>query len=318
MPNDNFIKNITSKDINISKNTILNMINSASIECFKELCEKSDFIFPFLKERIVKDFVKLINKEDLKTVFEFSKIYCYDFENLILNSWLKFADEDLTDEILELFEKGTDEQKAYCALYFSHIKDSLALEFLNKYAYSNFEPLKINCAQALSAFKDKNIYEDMKKIILNNDDDFEKTLAFLFISAYKGDDAVNFVIDNCFNNPFKIQIISNLLDFNCFESLKNLKQDKVIQIFLTLIEGYPEDIGLETIEYYKILDYVKLINSYNTQYAKNALLAAREKFAEFFENDIYQYDLDKNTKQYLKEVNVFLRNPSSPKIDSKV
>ena len=74
MVDKNFIKNITSKDINLSKNTISNMIKTASIDCFEELCEKSDFIFPFLKERISNDFVKLISKDDLKTVFEFSKI----------------------------------------------------------------------------------------------------------------------------------------------------------------------------------------------------------------------------------------------------
>ena len=70
MPNENFIKNITSKDIKLSQNTILNMVKTVSVDNFRELCEKCDFIFPFLKERIINDFVKLINKEDLKAVFE--------------------------------------------------------------------------------------------------------------------------------------------------------------------------------------------------------------------------------------------------------
>ena len=74
MSSQNFIKNITSKDINLSKNTILQMVKSVNIEDFSELCQKSDFIFPFLKERIINDFVKLINKENLNAIFEFSKI----------------------------------------------------------------------------------------------------------------------------------------------------------------------------------------------------------------------------------------------------
>ena len=118
MPSENLIKNITSKDINISKNTIKNMIKSANIADFGLLCEKADFIFPFLKDRITSDFVKLVEEQDLKTIFEFSKIYCPDFEDLIVKSWIKFASEDLTDEILALFEEGTVEQKAYCAKYF--------------------------------------------------------------------------------------------------------------------------------------------------------------------------------------------------------
>ncbi len=308
MPDVNFIKNITSKDINLSKNTISNMIKSASLDSFKELCEKSDFIFPFLKDRITNDFVKLIEKQDLKTVFEFSKIYCFDFENLIVDSWLKFASEDLTDEILEVFDNGTDEQKAYCALYFKHIQDSLALEYLNKSAYSDFEPLKVNCAQTLSAFKDYDVYNEMKNIVLNSNDDFEKNSAYAFLSAFKGVDAINFILDNCFNSPFEVQIIANLLDYNNFDSLKNLEQDKIIQIFSAISEGYPEDIGLETIGYYRILDFVKLIYSYNNQYSRNALILAREKFKEFTQNDIYSFDLDKNTKDDLKEIYGFLNN----------
>ena len=74
MPSDNFIKNITSKDIKLSKDTIIALIKTADIKHFEELCKKSEFIFPFLKERIINDFVKLINKEDLKTIFEFSKM----------------------------------------------------------------------------------------------------------------------------------------------------------------------------------------------------------------------------------------------------
>ncbi|MBR2069024.1 MAG: hypothetical protein IJ877_04595 [Candidatus Gastranaerophilales bacterium] len=302
MPSNNFIKNITSKDVSISKNTILNMIKTASLDDFSELCQNSDFIFPFLKERITNDFVKLINEEDIGTIFKFSEIYCADFENLIVNAWRKFASEDLTDEILELFNNGNLEQKTYCALYFKYIQDPLALEYLNKYAFCDFEPLKCACAQTLSAFKDSETYEKMKNIVLNSEDDFEKTSALGFISAYKGQDNVDFIVNHCFDNPFKVNIIANLLDYNDFDNLKNLSQDKIIQIFSTLIEGYPEDISLDTIGYYRILDFIKLINSYNNQYAKNALILAKEKFKEFSDNDIYTFDLDKNSKNDLKEI----------------
>ncbi len=308
MPNNNFIKEIISKDKNISNKVILNMIKSSSIEDFRQLCENADFIFPHLKERICNDFVKLINKENLKAVFEFSKIYCADFENIIVDSWLKFANEDLTDEILELFENGENEQKAYCAKYFKYIQDPLALEYLNKYAYSDFEAIKVNCAQTLSAFQDKKVYEDMKNIILNSNDDFEKVSAFSFLSAYQGFDSVEFIVDNCFSSPFKVNIVANLLDYNDFDIIKNLEKNKIVEMFLALIEGYPEDISLDTIGYYRILDFIKLINSYNNQFAINSLIIAKEKFKEFNSNDIYSYDLDKNTKADLSEIYGFLNS----------
>ena len=59
---ENLIKNITSKDIKLSHSTIKNIIKAHDVEAFKMLCEKSDFIFPFLKDRINADFVNLCRK----------------------------------------------------------------------------------------------------------------------------------------------------------------------------------------------------------------------------------------------------------------
>ena len=193
MSQENFIKNITSKDINLSRSTIENLIKTQDIESFGLLCEKSDFIFPFLKERIISDFIKLIKEENLNVIFEFSKIYCADFEEIIVNSWLKFASQDLTDEILNLFEKGTNEQKAYCAKYFTKIQDPLALEYLNAHAFSDFEPLKTNCAFALSAFGDEEILNKMKEVVLNSNDEFEKLNALNFTANYGKENQIKFV-----------------------------------------------------------------------------------------------------------------------------
>lgn len=303
MKYENFIKDITSKDIKLSHSTIKNMIKSSDIKAFNLLCEKSDFIFPFLKERINADFVKLIEEEELKTLFKFSEIYCADFEDMIVNSWTKFASEDLTDEILELFENGTIEQKAYCAKYFTHIQDPLALEYLNKFALSDFEALKTNCALALAKFKDVEILNKMKDVILNSDDDFEKLNAFNFISTYGGEEQIKFVVNNAFSNPFAINIISNILDFNDLNYLKNILDNKTItKIFQLIIEEYPEDLSLDSAYYWNLADFIKLINSFNNKYSKNVLILAKEKFKEFSENDIYTFDFDKNIKQEIKNI----------------
>lgn len=300
---ENFIKNITSKDIKLSHATIETMIKTKDLNAFKLLCEKSDFIFPFLKERISTDFIKLIKKEDLKVIFDFSKIYCIDFENIIVNSWIKYASEDLTDEILDLFKNGTNDQKAYCAKYFSKIQDPLALEYLDKYALNNFEPLKTNCALALSAFGDVEILNKMKNLIETSDDDFEKLNAFNFITTYGGDEQIKYVLQNAFSNPFATNIITNILDLNEINYLKNILDEKtLIRIFQIIIEEYPEDLPLDTCYYWNLIDFIKLIYSFDNNYAKNILILAREKFTEFSENDIYTFDFDKNIKTEIKSI----------------
>lgn len=309
MSSENFIKNITSKDINLSTNTIKNLIDTENIEQFKELCDKADFIFPFLKERITADFVKLICKENLKTIFEFSKIYCYDFEDLIINSWLKFADENLTDEILELFEKGTNEQKAYCAKYFYYIQDSIALEYLNKYALFEFEPLKNNCATTLAKFGDVKILNEMKNIILTSDDEFKKLNAYSFICAYNGEEQIKFILKNAFSSPFLASIISKILDFNDINYLKSFVDNYTLsKILNVIIEEYPEEIELNTIFYWNIFEYIKTVKSFKNQYSNNILLIAKKKFKEFSQNDIYTFDLDKNLKSEIKNISNYLNS----------
>ena len=309
MPSENLIKNITSKDINLANSTIKNIIKSANIEDFNLLCEKADFIFPFLKERIIRDFVKLIEVKDLKTIFKFSETYCADFEDLIVNSWIKFASEDLTDEILALFEDGTAEQKAYCAKYFSRICDPLALVYLNENAFSDFEPLKTNCALALSAFDDREILNKMKEIVLNSQDEFEKLNAFNFISTFGKDEQIKFVIENCFNSPFLINILSNILDFNDIDYLKNiLNKETLAKILQVIIEEYPEEISLDTCYYWNLIELIKLVYNFNNQYSKNILLIAKQKFNEFSTNDIYTFDFDKNIKTEIKNIANYLNS----------
>lgn len=305
----NFLKNITSKDILLSQNTIKDLIKTADTKLFQELCDKSDFIFPFLKERIIKDFVKFISKEDLKTIFEFAKIYNEDFSSLIVSSLTKFASEDLTDDILELFETGSEEQKAYCALYFSKIKDTLALDFLNKNALSDFEPLKVNCAKTLAEFKDTTLLEDLMEKVLLSEDDFEKLSAFEFICAYKSVNSLNFVIKNCFSCGFYENIILNLLNTYDFDFLKNnIKENEIFKIFQVLLESYPEENSLNTISFYQVFDYLNYLAKSNSNYAKNILLKAKNDFSCYLNNDIYNYDLDKNEKTELSKIVQFLNN----------
>lgn len=305
---ENFIKNITSKDENLALNTTKNLILNQETANFSKLVEKGDFIFPFLKDKIINNFVKIIKKENLKTVFEFSKIYSYDFEDLIVKSWLKFASEDLTDEILELFENGTKDQKAYCASYFSHICDNLALENLKKYSKDDFYPLKINSIKALKSFQDETILNEAKETILKSDDDFKKVDAFEILSIFQGKENLKFIVENSKNNPFIATIISYLFDYNSFFEIKNaLDENQLLKIFNVFYENMPEIINLESLISYDFLDFIKTLEKIKNQYSTNLLFLTSKKFDEF-SDDIYTFDMDKNTKNELFNIKKYLNN----------
>lgn len=310
---NNFIKSITSKDFKLSQNATYELINSKELLLFECLCEKSEFIFPFIREKIIKNFVKLINKDKLDNTFEFAKIYSFDFEDLIVNSWLKFACEDLTDKILEIFENGSMEQKAYCAKYFSKINDYAALDILQKYALCDFEPLRANCALALFEFKDKKIVNDAKEIIENSNDEFKILNAVQFLIEYKDTDLIPYIVQNAYKSPFVCEILGDLKNYFSLEELKNkLNCDDLSKIFSVFIENYPENIGLDTLIQYEIFDFIKYLTNdknYN-QFIENILVIAKNKFQDCFDNEIYTFDLNKDNKNELENIVEILKECS--------
>jgi len=306
MQNQDFIKQITSKDINLSKKIIKEIIDNKNIALFQELCEKSDFIFPFLKTRIIKDFISFINKDNFDITFLFAKVYNCDFEEIILTPWLNFANEDLTDKILVLLEKGTDDEKCYAARYFGFIQDSLALDTLYKEAFSNNQTLSQISAETLKKYKDEKIIEISKNVILKSNDDFEKLKAFQILIIFN---KFEYVLQNCFDNLLCSSIIATINDFWDFEYLKkNIEASYIYKIFNVLIENYPEVIPLDTISYWGVLDYIRFLANENSPYANNLLIIAKDKMNEFNSIESYNYELDKNTKQYLKDICAFLNN----------
>jgi len=314
---------LISKDYRVSSAAACNVINNCDGETFLKLCEKSEFIFDFLKEKIVKNLINAVNKENLHNVFEFTKIYNADFEDFIVFSWLKFANEDLTDKIFEYFENGTKEQMAYAAAYFSHINDPVALEYLNKFALDDFEPLAQNCALALRSFCDKTLYEKSLKILSDDDfDDFEKYKYLNFLVSYGDMEAVSAIVDY-YNKTFaKTSAACALLYLTDFDFLYKNGYRDALKIFDTIIGGYPEEISLDTVFDFNILKFIKFLcgryfadnaalsfsEPCERSFVKRLLLKAKYKFNLFTKEDIYTFDLNKAVKKELFDISGFLNS----------
>lgn len=318
---------LLSKDIKVSVSAANAIVNSKDTDAFIKLCEKSEFIFDFLKEKIIKNLCNAVTKENFSNIFEFTKIYSGDFENFIVNSWLKFANEDLTDEVLAIFEDGTKEQMTYAAAYFYHINDPLALEYLEKYAFCDFEPLAQNCALALSKFEDKKLYNEAIHVIQdNNTDDFEKYKYVNFLVSYGDKSALNTLLNYLKNTYSSCFVASNILYLTGFYELSKAdKLDKALEIFDTILSGYPEEISLETVLDFEIPDFVKyLVSILNTgkdvagktlenmniapAYIKRILLKAKYKFNLISREDIYTFDLSKNAKKEIISISEYINS----------
>ncbi len=293
--------NLFSKDINTFKSACHNIIENKDFETFLKLCESAESIFDFIKEKINKGLFEAVNAENFKNVFVFMKLYCADFEEFIINSFVKFANEDLTDTLLEIFEHGEDDQKTYCAAYFERINDSLALDLLNKYAMSENEALAANCAKALFNFGDKTLFN--KAVEELKEDDTKALRAVEFLASYGDKEAFLPVFNYMKKSTCAPNAALALLDIKPFEILIKEDVPRALEIYDVILNAYPEDLPLSTLGFYCVFDFIDyLLNrAEKTPYVCRLILNTKLKFEIFVSDDIYTFDLDKNLKNCIKE-----------------
>ena len=183
------LKELTGKNPKDFEPVAYSVINNSDCELFSELVSQDDFLFDFVKQNVANRLAKVCNESNYLNLLNFLKYYSPSYEDFIVSTLAKYADEDLTDKMLEIFENGTEDEKVYCAKFFSYIQDPLAIEFLNKYAYSENLYLSGNCASTLALLGEVESYNKALEM-LKSSDDFEVLSAVKFLVAYGNKDAV--------------------------------------------------------------------------------------------------------------------------------
>ena len=301
-----YVKKLTGKNPKEFEFAASHIINDADVDAFSALVEQSDFLFDFIKKNVGKRLLSACNENNYKNLLEFLKVHSPDYEEFIISTLVKYADEDMTDEMLERLERGTDAEKAYAAKYFSHIHDSLAIEPLRNCAYSEFDPLAINCSLALSEMKDDVSYEFALRR-LKSDDEFEKLSAVKFLAAYGEQKALGEIFEAMKTSSMAENIASEIPYIKSFIELLDgeFKSDALLALN-HVIHGLGEIISLSQLFDFQLFEVLeKLIQESNDQ--KNSkfavvLLNAKDKFEQLTENDEYIFDEDKNTKAEVYEI----------------
>jgi len=336
--NNEYVKKLTGKNPKDFEFAAAHIINNCDINAFSALVKQSDFLFDFIKKNVEKRLSNAVNKDNYKNLMQFLTIYSPDYEEFIVSSLAKFADEDLTDEMLNLLESGTEEQKTYSAKYFSYINDTLALDSLKKYAFSEFDALAMNCAESLSALKDEDSYNiALEK--LKSDDDFEQISAVRFLSAYKNEKALGAIFDAMKKSSMPENIASEIPYIKSFVELLDteFKNDTILAIN-HIINGIGEIILLGQLFDFQLFEIVQrliyiasaptphpfpYLSQNDTQSFCSAesqgergiqsiiattLLSAKLKFEQLTENEEYIFDEDKDTKAEVYEIKNLLNH----------
>lgn len=294
------------------------LINDCDISLFKELVEKDDFLFDFVKKNVAQRIAQVIDENNYQNLIGFLKYYSPSYEDVIVSSLVKYSDEDLTDIILEKFENGNESEKTYAAKYFGVIQDPLAHDLLSAEAYSDNEYLSQNCAETLGLWKDEKSYnEALEK--LHSKDDFEKLQAVKFLIAYGDKNALEEIITAMKNSAMAENIAGEIPYLaSLFEILERNYNDGLV-ILNHIINGLGEILPLSSVfdfEFFEVFE--RLINNYDDSKCAIVLLNAQEKFDTLTENDEYLFDEDKDTKNEVLDIKKLLKNVNKKDLETQI
>ena len=309
---EQLVKNLTQKNEELAMQSAREIIDGANIAAFEKLCEKSDFLFDFVKNNVCKRFFNASNKSNYKNIIKFFEIYDETYSDVFAQILKKFADDELNYELLELLKNGSDEQKAYCAKYFELAPFEMAKEFLNKEAFSDFSPLCENSVKALAVVKDTSClniaYEklDMK-------DGFDVLKGIRVLAIYPDLSQLDRIVKAAVNSSMPenaAEEIANAVDMKEF-IIDGQNSDRLL-LLNSIINGLGEILSLYLLIDYKIFEIAReLINqSYEEENSQvsQILLNLYSKCRLFCENEEYTYDEDVDTKNELKKILTLLSN----------
>lgn len=312
------LKKLTGKNKNDYEAIAKDLVNRPDVELFRELVENEDFLFDFVKQNTAERIANAVNETNYKNLLEFLKYYSPSYEDVIINSLVKYADEDLTDIMLEKLECGTDDEKIYSAKYFTYIQDPLAFDCLKKYAYSDNEFLVHNCAGALAACGDRESYNDALEK-LKSSDDFEQLSAVKFLTAYGDKNAIDKILDAMKNSAMAENIAGEIPYLvSIFELLDSRYEDGLL-VLNNIINGLGEIFPLPVVFDYELFDvFERLIHNFNDSKAAVVILNAKEKFDTLTENDEYLFDEDKDTKNEVQDIKKLLKSVNKKELEKYV
>lgn len=300
------LKKLTGKNPKDFEPLAYALINTPDVELFAELVGSDDFLFDFVKQNVANRLSKVCNESNYMNLLALLKYYSPFYEDFIVSNLVKFANEDLTDKLLEIFENGTDEEKTYCAKFFAFVQDPLALEFLQKNAYSENSALSSNCASTLALLGDKTSYNQALEK-LNSDDEFTILDGVKFLVSYGDKAVVPEVISAMKKSSMTENIAGELLYLtNLFELYKQNQEDGLF-VLNSIINGLGEILGLAQIFDFRLYEFLEmLINGHKDSKVAVVLINAVDKFDTLTENDEYLFDETKDTKQEVLDIKKLL------------
>ena len=304
------LNDLISKDNSAAKGAAIKLLAEKDVESFKILNSKSEFLFDFIKEKILKNLIGAVNSKNCLNLFEFLKVYSPDFKGFILHPLVQFKTPEIEDKMLNFLCSGSDEEKTYATEFFTILADKTKYEKIKANLNADFEPLKIASINYLSNLGFRLEFEESLKILEDKSkDNFEKLTQVEFL-AYFGDKKAFEPIYNYFINEDNSYTIANfLLDLKPFSTLiEENREDEILNILSSIILNFPDSIPFEEINYYINEGLFEFLLESENNLSALILFYLKNKTELILEDENYSIDLTKENKKEANIINSKLNN----------
>ena len=177
---------------------------------------------------------------------------------------------------------------------------------MKAYAFSENPCLSGNCASALFALGDVEVYnEALAKRI--SDDEVEKLDAVKFLVAYGNKNATDKIITSMKTSSMADNIAGELLYLSDLFEIYNNNKENGLFVFNSIISGLGEILGLSQVFDFRLYDFISMLKQEKmTSSLSVVLLSAKDKFSTLTEKDEYLFDETKDTKQEIYDIKKLL------------
>ena len=312
------LKKLTGKNPADYEPVARNMVDNADVNLFKELVNKDDFLFAYIKQNVAKRIFNACDETNFKSLYSFLPYYSPFYDKVFATVLARFDRQNADKKMLELLCTGSEAEKCYATKYFA-INPHLGHEtILRGFIFSENEFLMENSIYALKSLNDEPTFSQGVEKLKSNDD-YEAYSGAKLVSRWGDESQLPLMFDAMKKSSIPEYIALEINTLTSFVDIlkTNMAEDAALAL-CHILSGLGEIISLETIFDLDLLEVLQLLSCSKESYASVVLKLAKDLFNEFATNDEYLFDVDKNTKDEVLALDSFLKTIPSERLDNEI
>lgn len=299
------LKKLTGKNPADYEPVARNLVDSPDLALFKELVNKDDFLFPYIKQNVAKRIYNACNEKNFINLYKLLDYYSPYYDDMIVSVLARF-DKGLADKnMLDLLQDGTEAQKCYAAKYFALYPYPGNETILRNYVDSENEALMLNSVIALKNLNDTATFnKGLEELV--SDDDYVAYHGAKLVAIWGDESKIPEMFDAMKKSMIPEYIALEINNLKPFVELIDIDLEASSFALCHILSSLGEMISLDSIFDLELKETLQKLAMTKDSAAAVVLKMAHELFSEFASNEEYLFDLDKNTKDEVFEISELL------------